>query len=290
MRFSRFLLLLLGIPLTQMPQTTGIKMTIRLTMLAHPMEETIYLQNDRKRMEYRNSSGDEYGPHLAAITRCDLGQGFTLNLDSHEYTSAPYPPKPYTKEQMATLKIPQARPLPLNKTLRIETTTVDTGERKEMFGHTARHVITTRKETPLAGSHSTPRENIADGWYIDLDMELSCDRKFPPGAQYGYLALVGNSPPENPEFVSVGKLERGFGLQEIWTMNQSQPQPDGTTKMTSSRTERIIKELLEGPLDPALFEIPSGFKLVAHVQQMPPPKVPSAWERFKARFGNLFHD
>jgi len=66
-------------------------------------------------------------------------------------------------------------------TLRIETTTVDTGERKEFFGHIARHFIITRKQIPLEGSHSEPQETLTDGWYIDLDPQVSCDRKLSRG-------------------------------------------------------------------------------------------------------------
>ena len=78
---------------------------------------TIYLRGDRKRMEYQNSFGQKqadgslrpiYGPRIASITRCDLGQSFELNLDSSEYSATPYPPKPLTREEMERrgLKVP----------------------------------------------------------------------------------------------------------------------------------------------------------------------------------------
>ena len=50
-----------------------------------------------------------------------------------------------------------------------EITTVDTGERKESFGFTARRVTRTHKVIPLDDTTSARRRRSKDGWYIDLD-------------------------------------------------------------------------------------------------------------------------
>ena len=136
-------------------------------------------------MGQRKADGSQQwlsGPRLAAITRCDLGQLFELNLDAAEYVSAQYPPKPLTQEEIEARGLNKVDMSQSRKpTLRIETTTVDTGERKEFFGHIARHVIITRKQIPLEGSHSEPQETVTDGWYIDLDPQVSCDRRLSRG-------------------------------------------------------------------------------------------------------------
>jgi hypothetical protein len=170
--FSSTCLLVLGIPLLQASENTGVRMTTQYvhsgSSSQNTSQHTVYLQKDRKRMEFRNYLGEKEGPPLVAITRCDLGQMFELNLDTREYTSAPYPPKPLTKEEMEArglqtkLKYVSDKP-----TLRIEVTTADTGERKEMFGRIARRVLTTRKQIPLEGSRSEAQESQTDGWYID---------------------------------------------------------------------------------------------------------------------------
>src|SRR5580704_87627 len=91
-------LLHVGVPLMRDSENAGIRMTIRRIFAGNPSEQTIYVQEDRKRMEFRNHFGQQgadgsqqwlSGPRLAAITRCDLGQLFELNLDSAEYVSAP---------------------------------------------------------------------------------------------------------------------------------------------------------------------------------------------------------
>ncbi len=50
------------------------------------------------------------------------------------------------------------------------------GERKDAFGHTARRVITTRRDIPLDASGGTPSRTETDGWYIDLEARPSCER------------------------------------------------------------------------------------------------------------------
>jgi hypothetical protein len=287
---------------TPQPQTSGIKMTVRRNMAGNSGEQTTYFEHDRKRMEYRNSEGSKkwngsiqtvYGPHLAGIIRCDLGQDYELNLDTAEYTSALYPPQPLTQEQIAArhVPVPPTPVFPANKTLRIETITVDTGERKEMFGHTARHVIVTEKRIPLQGSFSSPQTSVTDGWYIDLDTQLSCDRKFPAGTRgYAYLLAAGaNQPIDNPEFVEIGKRETGLALQQTYKWNSSYKLPEGAVKPDSSISEMVVADFQEGPLDEALFEIPPKFKKVSEIERMPPSAAAqSSWQEFWAWMSNLF--
>jgi hypothetical protein len=306
-------LLLLGVSLLQASDNAGIKMTIEHGLAGKSSQHTVYMQGDRKRVEFRNSAGQKkaegsfqpiYGPRLVAITRCDLGQYFELNLDAHEYTSAPYPPKPLTKQEIERrgLQIP-ATYLSEKPTLRIEVTTTDTGERKEIFGHIARHVITTRRQTPLQGSHSEPQESVTDAWYIDfksidLNQRLSCDRKRPEGRQahtYGYLHVAnGKQPMEKPEFVAIGEPETGFALHSLMTSKNTYTLPDGTRKQSDSKFETQVTQLEEGPLDPALFEIPPGFKHVEHIERSPVASASSSpmkdfWQRFKASVASLFN-
>jgi hypothetical protein len=267
-------------------------------------QHSIYLQGDRKRMEFRNYMGGKEGPRLVAIIRCDLGQIFELNLDAREYTSSPYPPKPLTKEEIAKrgLQIPAGYATD-KPTLRMEVTTADTGERQEMFGHIARHVITTRKQVPLEGSHIEPQESVTDGWYIDskgidLNQRLSCDRKWPEegkGHAYAYLhAAGGNQPIDKPEFVTIGEPETGFALHSVTTTKITYTLPDGNRKQSALKNEVRVTQLEEGPLDPALFEIPPGFKHVDHIERNPVASASSSqlndlWQRVKASVANLFN-
>lgn len=284
MHFSFTWLLLLGIPLLQAPENGVIKMTIEFGefgKLGSSSQRTTYsyIQGDRKRTEYRKSRRQPsdrsvqpiYGPRLALIIRCDLGQYFELNLDTSEYTASPYPPKQPTKEEIKArgLENPATR-MPENPTIRVETKTTNTGERKEMFGRMARHVITTTTQTALEGSHSDPQQSITDGWYIDFDQHLSCDQNPPKGGQ-GYISVymsAGRGKPlmEKPEFVTVGEPETGLALYSLTTSKSASTLPDAYTSKSETRVTRFE----EGPLDPALFEIPPGFKLVDRIERNPP--------------------
>lgn len=298
-----------AVPLVQASERTGIKMTIHGQVFeGNPTEHTIYVQRDRKRMEFRNYAGPSTangsqqrlaGPRLASITRCDLGSIFELNLDAGEYVSAPYPPKPkpLTQREIEThLKIRQSD----KPTLRIEMTTVDTGERKEAFGFTARHVIITRKEIPLENSRRRPQETVTDGWYIDLDLHVSCEpwlRKGRPAHAYMATSVYSSKgsvtweqPPERSEFVDIGEPETGFPVQSMIVSKVAYTLPDGTSKETTSRDETLVTELELGPLDPALFEIPPRFKHVDHIERNPRVSARSGqdlWDRFKAKLTSL---
>lgn len=286
---------------SQITGTSGLKLVIRHMNNSAANEQTLYLQQDRKRMEYRNSVGGDrrrwdgspdvrYGPRLASITRCDLGRSFELNLDAQEFVTAPYPPATLTKAQTEALGfIPPQFASSAKPTLRIETTPVDTGERKPFFGHTARHVITTRKQIPLEGSRSKAQETVTDGWYIDLDTRVSCDYKSPSGKTGHIFLAAANEPIEKMEFVDKGPQESGFAIESKITTKDTIA--DGTKQGRPFVSRMEVIELAEGPLDPELFAVPPGFRQVEHIERNPAPSLQDrwnlAWYRFKASLSGL---
>jgi hypothetical protein len=305
MRMSPHWLLLLGVPLFHTSSSSGLKFSVRHTHEGISSDQTLYVEQDRRRTEYRNSTGGEklrwdesrnvrFGPQLASIVRCDLGQMFELNLDSGEYAAAPYPPQPLSKTQTEALGLKTPQFMASDKpTLRIETSTLDTGDRRDFFGHTARHVITTRSQIPLEGSTSNAQEMVTDGWYIDLDTSISCDRKRLSGKPAHAFLAVGNAPIEKMEFVDKGEPESGFAIEWKITTKEAITLSDGTRKDRTFVHEMCVTQLFEGPLDPALFTIPIGFRQVEHIDRNPPTDLPNqwsmAWDRFKARVARLFH-
>ncbi len=218
---------------------------------------------------------------------------FELNLDTGEYVAAPYPPQPLSKAQAeaAGLKTPQfvASDKP---TLRIETTTLDTGERKEFFGHTARHVIVTRRQIPLEGSKSNAQEMVMDGWYIGLDTSISCEQKSLSGKLAHAFLAAGNAPIERMEFVDKGEPESGFAIERKITTKETVTLFDGTKGERTFVNQMCVTQLVEGPLDPALFAIPTGFRQVERIDRNPPANLPNqwsvAWDRLKVSVARLF--
>jgi hypothetical protein len=260
---------------------------------------TTYIQNDRKRVEERRGRSPQplligrVGPviyvsasPIVTITRCDLHQVFTLNLGDREYMSMPIP-KPPTREELlaralqarqayeqARQQNPAMPPLPTMPTqpnLLIEIITTDTGERNEMFGFTARHVITTRKQTPLMETDQMmPQENVTDGWYVDLDTSVPCDR--PPAGRFGLVtgsvSKKGESPQATfPTFKSIGSQERGFALMTKERFRTAADLTSGRPAEDIETGGSQVIELSTGPLDPALFEVPKNFRKVPQIRR-----------------------
>jgi hypothetical protein len=138
------------------------------------------------------------------------------------------------------------------------------GERKELFGYVARHVVTKTKQIPLEGSSMEPQESVTDGWYVDADWRLSCDPK--PSKQSTGHGLISAGlavrPIERPQFVDIGAREMGFALKEVRTFPIKTLLEDGTRTTSPRSAESEVTALERVTLDPSLFEVPSGYKRV----------------------------
>jgi len=307
MPFLLRLPLLLGLSLLvtsgeEIPQATvpvrtkpvGVKMTVRDSMSGSESEETVYFRPDARRREFRSLTAGKYGPHLVFIERCDTGKMIDLNLDQREYQSYPYP-KP-TKEQLAR-RWPPPRPVPPGPpTSRIEETTVDTGERTEFFGHQARHVVITRKETPLPGSLRYAQESVTDGWYIDLDTKISCApwwRMNRRESEEGFAYFTVGNAVERVEFVQKGKAEIGFAVDSKTVEKSLFILQDGSTKVMTSKSRTKVVDFKEGPLDAGIFEAPAGFKKVERINWNQPTEdqstLSAGWQQFVLTVEDLFH-
>src|SRR6185503_7324008 len=133
-------------------------------------ENTSYIKGKRQRSE--NSGGQ-----MVTIEQCDLRRNLQLMPAAKVYTVNPYddasPSSSTTTTHTAT-----AQPGAVTKggLVTSTVTTKDTGERKQIFGYTARHIITTMsiESSPDACSQNNTKMEI-DGWYIDATFALDCD-------------------------------------------------------------------------------------------------------------------
>jgi len=291
----RALLLFLVIaPAVARPADVGLKITTvrHSSMSASPAQFTQYIASDRRRNEYRNSSGSNYGPPLALLSRCDIDQNFELNLEDKQYVSSPLPHFPTEAERQALAAKYSATVGQRTPTILVEITTVDTGERQKLFGYDARHVITTRKHTRLNGSKDIEQESVTDGWYTDLPTALSCEPKLRGALGFVTVGALNNVPTEVPSWKLVGKTESGFALSTTTTTHSAYVLPDGSKKDSSSTFEMQVTELYSGPLNPALFEVPRGFTKVDQIRRN--PSVPFSmrmqiyWNTVKLKISRLF--
>jgi hypothetical protein len=154
-------------------------------------EQTIYTSGTSQRMEFSGvpgglqafmnqlSHGRHYGsyqlarPHMAVITHCD--SGIVDELDRHEYRQFKMPQYPDEKKFLEL--VGRAQRAVKNE---LQANTVDTGERRVIFGQTAKHLITTVSESRDAFHNPTEQlptllkvqvkekvVTVVDGWYFD---------------------------------------------------------------------------------------------------------------------------
>jgi hypothetical protein len=175
-------------------------------------------------------------------------------------------------------------------TLDISIQNIDTGERKEMFGHTARHIITREKRVAGPGACSRDSESETDGWYIDPSIMPEWRRSKSPGIVVASVMSAGNDNCRNKtDAIQVHRtgVETGFPVQVHTTLHSEIVRADGSQQEITSTWGSEILELKEGPLDPALFEVPADFRRVNQLRSWMASAAPrrplTGWEWLKAK-------
>lgn len=140
------------------------------------MESTVYVKGSRKRTENGGMMG--MTNDVATIEQCDLKRTVQIN-DKKKlyYVDSTVVSEPSTAPVKKT-------PVAAGKATKGGTVThtssiIDTGERKQMFGLTARHIKTSM--TVVSSPDACSKQDMkieTDGWYVDLPL-FSCP--FTPG-------------------------------------------------------------------------------------------------------------
>ena len=222
---------------------------------------TIYVKGMRKRTESGGMMGMPAPP--VTIEQCDLQRTIKLNLKKKLYFIEPFSKdneEIIDEEIKTTPKTkPATQPVTTRKggTIYLYYNITDTGERKKMYGFTARHVWTTNKMKPSADACNMKDSMIikTDGWYIDLP-QFNCPVNY---KRYNNPAQPG--PVQKPDCIDKfvtrrsGKGKLGFPLIETTTIIMN----DGKKKTSSFETKMETLEFSAAKLDSMLFEIPPGF-------------------------------
>jgi hypothetical protein len=142
--------------------------------------------------------------------------------------------------------------------IQVERSTTDTGERKEFFGHSGRHLITrTRRSDGL--------ESMIDGWYIDAPGLPKW--KNGAGNAVGVLTMsVAGQKPAIPriEVKQTGPAPQGLVVWQRMTTTIVVPGGAGHSFDTVSE----VIDLVEGPLSDKIFRQPDGYQRVANLPAM----------------------
>lgn len=238
------------------------KVKYRVTMNAggqpHVTESVTMIKGPRERSESQVGGGFD----MVNITQCDMKRTIQINDKVRKYLITPM--EVDTAASTPTPSSPSApTPTPQSRTGGIVTyitTSIDTGERREMFGFTARHIksSTTIQSSPDACNPVNQKTEM-DGWYIDLSVAFNCNVGG-PGATSARIPAVGGCR-DQTKFRREGNGKIGYPLIETMTMY------DGSGRSTFSITKEVL-ELSRASLDIALFDIPVGYTQAMSQQEM----------------------
>lgn len=226
------------------PPTNDIKIRVRMTVGGQSFESTEYVRGSRQRTEMSMAGG------YKTIMQCDLKRYVQVNDQTRTYMVQPFGGA-QGEAQAASAEEPSAQGAATRRggVVTVVNTLTDTGERKEMFGYTARRLkgSTEYQSSPDACQQGGQRTET-DGWYIDLKYGVEC-----PAAYAGDSKAMYRKPGCRDEIRTkqVGTAKAGYPVLVTTKMYNE----DGSFTTTT----REVIELSRSPLDPALFEVPAGY-------------------------------
>lgn len=228
-----------------------VKVKSKQTVSGQSFESTTYIKGKRQRSE---SMGG-----MVNITQCDLKRGIQLNTNSQTYMVSPFATATQTITKNAEPAVDKDGVVQAGGRVTTTITTKDTGERKQMFGYTARHLIITMETVSSPDAcNKTNTKMQTDGWYIDAAFALDCDT-----SMSGYSPNYGRKTGCQDEYdiKTIGTARRGFAVYEKMTTF------DESGRESYSMINEVV-EFSQATLDPALFDVPAGFREVGDAAQM----------------------
>jgi hypothetical protein len=193
---------------------------------------------------------------MIALTQCDLKRNVQIMPAAKTYLIQPFGDASAGTPSTAANSPATGAQEPVKKggVVTSTITTRDTGERKQMFGYTARHIMTmmVMESSPDACSESNMKMEV-DGWYIDAAFALDCDmtRAYVPPQR----PVAGGGCRDRYESKTVGLAKKGFPVWEKTTMFG----PNGVASFSSINE---VVDFSQATLDQSLFEIPAGYREV----------------------------
>ena len=206
-------------------------------------ENTSYIKGKRQRSEMNNGQ-------MIVLQQCDLRRNIQIMPQANAYIIQPYDEPATTNAASSTATQPAVKK---GGVVTSTVTTRDTGERKQMFGYTARRIITTMvtDSSPDACSPIKSKMEI-DGWYIDAAFALDCDVS---QAYKSYRPQTASGCQDRYETKQIGMAKKGFAVWEKTTMFG----PDGAESFS---TVNEVVEFSQATLDASLFDVPAGYREV----------------------------
>lgn len=207
------------------------------------LRSTYFMHSMMRRIDSVDATGKVA---FTKINNCSTRAGLILDPSSREYRTIKLP-RVWTDAELQDY----VRKHPVDA-VRIESRTVDTGERRVIFGLKAKHFVTTIQRPSKNGTSGI--ESV-DAWYVE-HQQVECDTTATlPGELSGAL-LVTN--PELADVHHVGPVPMGLAVQVLHTIKWAGDKYGAGGKTMTS--ERVVESISDSPLAPKTFEVPMGFR------------------------------
>lgn len=248
-KFTRFAILTISLLTLSITALADVKIKSRQTMSGQSYENTTYIKGKRQRTE-------TMGGMMINLTQCDLQRGVQINPNTKTYMINAFNQAVEANQKVAA---PQNDGVVrAGGTVTTTITTKDTGERKQMFGFTAKHLIITMETVSSANACSVNNSKMEfDGWYIDAEFVLDCEQN----SQYQNYNTKKTGCQDKYQIKQNGTAKRGYPVYEKMTMF------DEKGKESFSTINEVV-ELSKATLDQNLFEIPSDYREVSDASAM----------------------
>jgi hypothetical protein len=187
----------------------------------------------------------DYGADLAVLRQCGGDQMIQVNDQNKKFL---------------TVENPHAAPDPGEKskkggTITYTTTVTDTGERKALFGLTARHVKTVLTKTTTPNACDKRKERVeTDGWFIDPPSQVC------PAATRPAVVTSADDCRDTVEYVDPSGPAVGYPLAYTATTT------DDEGKVSTMSME--VTGFTRSTLADSLFAVPQGYAEVPNLMQL----------------------
>ena len=243
-----------------------IKLKIKNTENERAGESVIHIKGRRQRNDFLVKRADGTFASYAVIFQCDLNRQIILDDTKRIFYEHPhFGIQEFIARAEARMAAQQPRTTRTTKYdgRIIETfTIVDTGERREMFGYTARRIKTTLMwEADPASCTQTPLRKESDGWYVDLLYGTFCSYDI---SGFDETELTAHEQSKcTDHYLGMGSRQylierRQTGAARFGFPLRLQVKSYADDGRALTRTSEVV-EITNEELDASLFETPAGY-------------------------------
>jgi hypothetical protein len=188
-----------------------------------------------------------------SLHQCDLKRTVTINDQAQTYISVADPQDDAATKAAAMFGAPSAAKTS-GGTIRQTVTLIDTGERKQISGYTARHLkMTVSVEPSPTACTQTKQKFEIDGWYADIKEQTSCGLSVPPVQQDGTCS-------DRLVVIHKGTGKPGYPLTQSITIHNE----DATATKLEINASDIDKQALSADL----FDVPTSYREVKSMAEL----------------------